>query len=37
VLPIPGASRVESLESSVAALEVELTGAEVERLDRAFG
>ena len=35
VLPIPGASRVASLEDSVAADELELSGEEVARIDRA--
>lgn len=35
VLPIPGASRVASLEDSVAAAELELRRDEVERIDRA--
>lgn len=35
VLPIPGASRVATLEDSVAAAELELSSDEVERIDRA--
>jgi aryl-alcohol dehydrogenase-like predicted oxidoreductase len=34
VLPIPGATRLESLEDSVASVEVELNGDEVRRIDR---
>jgi aryl-alcohol dehydrogenase-like predicted oxidoreductase len=33
IIPIPGASRVASIESSLAALEVELSGEEVAALD----
>ena len=35
VLPIPGASRVESVEDSVPAAEVSLTDVEVRRIDDA--
>lgn len=37
VLPIPGASRVETLEDSVGSAELELTDGEVERIDRELG
>jgi aryl-alcohol dehydrogenase-like predicted oxidoreductase len=36
VIPIPGASRRESVEDSAAAAELELAPEEVERLDRAW-
>lgn len=36
VLPIPGASRIETTEDSMAAAEVTLTGEEVQRLERAI-
>ncbi len=35
VVPIPGASRVPSVEDSIPAVELELTDDEVERIDRA--
>ena len=35
VIPIPGASRPESIQSSVQAVELELTDDELERLDKA--
>ena len=37
VLPIPGATRTRSVEDSLAAVQVELTPDEVERLGRAVG
>ncbi len=36
MLPIPGTSSVEHLEENVAAAEVELSDAELSRLDDAF-
>jgi aryl-alcohol dehydrogenase-like predicted oxidoreductase len=36
VVPIPGTTRREHLEDNVAALEVELDGGDLERLERAF-
>ncbi len=36
VVPIPGTTRIGHLEENVAALEVELTGAELERIEEAF-
>lgn len=35
ILPIPGASRRESLEDSIAAVDLELSAGEIERLDRS--
>lgn len=37
VLPIPGASRIETAEDSIAAVEVTLTDDEVQRVERAIG
>ncbi|MEP7026571.1 MAG: aldo/keto reductase, partial [Actinomycetota bacterium] len=35
VIPIPGASRPESINDSVQAVDLKLTSAELERLDAA--
>jgi aryl-alcohol dehydrogenase-like predicted oxidoreductase len=37
VIPIPGANRVEHLEQNLAALELELTDGELERLENVVG
>ena len=36
ILPIPGASRIETAEDSIAAVDVTLTDAEVERIEQAI-
>ena len=37
IVPIPGASRIETAEDSIAAADVELSDADVERIDEAIG
>lgn len=36
VVPIPGTKRIEYLEQNLAALDIELTGADLDRLERIF-